>query len=257
MHLVCHPQAEQDRTTNEGDWLVRWSPQQLKQAQTSDKSIREVVEWLASGIRPAFSDVQGSSLETRSLWAQWNALAVEEGVLFRRVETVNGEDSHDQLVVPQSIREEILQFLHNHPSAGHLGHRRTLKRVRQRFYWPGLSRDVEEWCRRCSQCASRKTAGKTLRAPLSTVRTGYPMERIALDIMGPLPATRRGNRYILVIGDYFTKWVEAFAMPDQEARTVAHVLVNEFICRFGTPGYIHTDNGRNFESTLFKELCGL
>lgn len=58
---------------------------------------------------------------------------------------------------------------------------------------------------------------------------GAPMERIALDIMGPLPMTKQGNRYILVIGDYFTKWTEAFAIPDQEAETVAKKLVHEFI----------------------------
>jgi ribosomal protein L21E len=73
--------------------------------------------------------------------------------------------------------------------------------------------------------------------------------------MGPLPVTDRRNRYILVIGDYFTKWVEAFPMQNQEAQTVARVLVNEFICRFGTPEFIHTDQGRNFESALFRELC--
>lgn len=86
---------------------------------------------------------------------------------------------------------------------------------------------------------------------------GAPMERIALDIMGPLPMTKQGNRYILVIGDYFTKWTEAFAIPDQEAETVAKKLVHEFICRLGVLIQLHSDQGRNLESALFSEMAKL
>lgn len=69
--------------------------------------------------------------------------------------------------------------------------------------------------------------------------------------------TDQGNRYILVIGDYFTKWTEAFAIPDQEAETVAKKLVHEFICRLGVPIQVHSDQGRNFESSLFSEMTKL
>ena len=82
---------------------------------------------------------------------------------------------------------------------------------------------------------------------------GCPMERIAIDVLGPLPLTELGNKYVVVIADYFTKWVEALPIPDQEARTIADVLVKEVICRFGVPQLIHSDQGRNFESVLFAE----
>jgi len=82
------------------------------------------------------------------------------------------------------------------------------------------------------------------------------MQRVALDILGPLPETDRLNKYVLVVGDYFTKWTEAFPQPNMEAETVARCLV-EFICRMGVPKYLHTDQGRNFESNLVKELCHL
>jgi hypothetical protein len=78
-----------------------------------------------------------------------------------------------------------------------------------------------------------------------------------MDILGPLPETPRGNRYILVIGDYFTKWQEAFPLKDMEAVSVATVLVNDFVCRFGVPESLHTDQGRNFESAVIKEVCKL
>ena len=80
------------------------------------------------------------------------------------------------------------------------------------------------------------------------------MERIAVDVLGPLPMTDSGNQYILLAQDYFTKWPEAFPVPDQQASTVADVLVNEFFSRFGVPMELHTDQGRNFESELFQEV---
>ena len=86
-------------------------------------------------------------------------------------------------------------------------------------------------------------------------QVGAPMERVALDIMGPLPKTTRGNKYVLVVGDYFTKWIEAYPMPNQEAPTVADILTREFISRYGAPAEIHSDQGRNFESAVFQDVC--
>ena len=78
-----------------------------------------------------------------------------------------------------------------------------------------------------------------------------PMERLAVDVMGPLPES--GNKYLLIAMDYFSKWPEAYALPNQEATMVAEVLVKELVCRFGVPLYIHSDQGRNFESAVFNE----
>lgn len=81
------------------------------------------------------------------------------------------------------------------------------------------------------------------------------MERVAVDIMGPFPRTDRGNRFVLVAMDYFTKWPEAYAIPDQEAETVADALVEGMFSRFGAAEVIHSDQGRNFESAVFSAMC--
>lgn len=83
------------------------------------------------------------------------------------------------------------------------------------------------------------------------------MARIALDIITPLPRSKRDNQYILVIGDHFSRWMEAYPLPNQMAEKVAEKVVNEFIARFGVPLEVHTDQGGNFESDLFKEVCSL
>ena len=92
---------------------------------------------------------------------------------------------------------------------------------------------------------------------MRTYNIGAPMERVALDILGPLPISTMGNKYILVIGDYFSKWTEGYAIADQESPTVARVVVEEFVARFSVPRQIHSDQGRNFESLVFQEMCKL
>ena len=83
------------------------------------------------------------------------------------------------------------------------------------------------------------------------------MERIVVDVLGPLPQSESGNKYLLVVADYFSKWTEAFPMRDQEATTAAEILVREVVSRFGVPLTLHSDQGRNFESTVFSEMCRL
>ena len=86
---------------------------------------------------------------------------------------------------------------------------------------------------------------------------GETMDRVALDILGPVPQTYGGNKYVLVITDYFTRFAEAFAVPDISTKTIAEKMVTQFICRYGIPTQIHTDQGTQFTSELFLELCKL
>ena len=78
-----------------------------------------------------------------------------------------------------------------------------------------------------------------------------------MDILGSLPLTPRGNKFVLVVTDYSTKWTESYAIPNQEATTVAEKLVSEFVCHFGVPREIHSDQGSNFESKVMTEVCKL
>jgi hypothetical protein len=120
-----------------------------------------------------------------------------------------------------------------------------------------MTSDVRRWCKTCDVCARRKAGPGVGKSPLQQSPVGGPLERIAVDIMGPLPMTRNGNKYIMVVGDYFTKWKEAYALPNHTALTVADKLVTEFVCRLGAPKQIHSDQGREFESALFAAMCDL
>ena len=92
---------------------------------------------------------------------------------------------------------------------------------------------------------------------MQIVRSGYPFERIAIVILWEFPITERGNKYVVVICDYFTKLTEWFPMPNMEAVTVVKMIVIEVIARFGIPHQIHSGQSKQFKSILFKELCQL
>ncbi|KAK3895061.1 hypothetical protein Pcinc_001229 [Petrolisthes cinctipes] len=198
-----------------------------------------------------------SAEEDLSYWSRWDLLRLDNGLLERQWETPDGLVKYWQLVVPKKLWSKILNESHNQITSGHLGVKKTLSRLRQRFYWMGIRQEIEEWCRACDVCCAKKGPKKRGCAPLQQYQVRAPMERVTVDIAGPLPRTDKGNRYICVAMDYFTKWPEAYAIPDQEAATVAQVLVDQFFCRFGMPQELHSDQGRNFEPAVFCESCKL
>ena len=118
-----------------------------------------------------------------------------------------------QAIVPLAHRRAILKYAHDLKASGHLGINKTMSKIGQRYYWPGLQNDIKSYIAGCEKCSKRKDPIRTKQAPMQIVRSGYPFERIAIDILGEFPITEKGNKYILVIGDYFTKWTECFPMP--------------------------------------------
>ena len=141
--------------------------------------------------------------------------------------------------------------------AGHFGVNKTSRHIKQRFHWYQMDADFRIYIGKCVQCNKTKDPGKRPKAKMKKYLVGYPLDRLALDIMGPLPLIRDKNKFILVIGDYFTRWMEAYSLPSQHAENIAEKLVHEFISKYGTPYEIHTDQGCNFESQLFQEVLKL
>ena len=125
------------------------------------------------------------------------------GVLFRKQSS--GEIGRRQLIVPKKFRLVVIEELHAGRTAGHFGAERTFRALQERFYWPGYRRSVEVFCASCSPCLSRNHPGRASVPPLGLRVVGFLFERVAIDILGPLKVTDAGNRYALVVGDYFSK----------------------------------------------------
>ncbi|KAJ8390423.1 hypothetical protein AAFF_G00103580, partial [Aldrovandia affinis] len=188
----------------------------------------------------------------RELVRQWNRVVEREGLLYRRTLRPDGGEEVYQLLLPVSLREEVLQQLHQ--GHGHQGVERTTDLVRQRCYWPGLYQDVKDWCKQCDRCALAKPVHPTVRTPMGHLLASRPNQILAIDF-SLLERARDGREQVLVMTDVFSKFTQAVPTRDQRASTVAGVLVREWFYRFGVPARIHSDQGRNFESQLIQQLC--
>ncbi|KAM6975889.1 retrovirus-related Pol polyprotein from transposon 412 [Tautogolabrus adspersus] len=235
-----------------------WTLKQPHTAQKTDPDIAPVLGWMEKGsTRPPWAEIAACSPATKAYWAQWKRLYQRDGVLLRRFYCKEGNVQHSQILLPHTFRKPVMEQMHDGPVGGHFGAERTLTRLKTRYYWYNMRDDVTLWCRTCTSCAAKACPKKTPHAAMGTVRVGAPMERIAVDLMGPLNETDRHNLYILVVQDYFSKWVEAYPVPDMQASTVAEKIVSEWVCRYGAPHSLHSDQGTNFESAVFQGMCEL
>jgi hypothetical protein len=181
---------------------------------------------------------------------------IENGLLYRL--TITGEEDTDvelRLCIPKELRPTILQACHDDITSGHLGETRTYDRVTQRYFWHGISRDIEKYIKACPDCQSRKK-GQYRKPPgfLELTQVEKPWDRVGMDILGPFPVSSRGNRYIIVAVDYVTKWAEAVALPVAGAKQVAEFFVQEVLLRHGAPKKQTTDQGKCFVATMMQRV---
>ena len=181
---------------------------------------------------------------------------IHDGLLYCHFCRTSTLPTKTQLIIPDSMKDTMLQQLHD--QAGHLGISKTTEKVKARFYWPGYEQDIQNWISSCQQCQKRNPPQPAPRAPLGTIKTSHPFEKLSWDIMGPLPTSSKGYQYILVVTDLFSKWVEAFPLHATDSETLARILVDEIVCRYGVPVYLHSDQGANLNSqvilNLYKQL---
>lgn len=182
---------------------------------------------------------------------------VFKGLLYRRYQMTSGK-SFKQLVVPKSLREYVLQVAHDNAMAGHQGIKRTTDRVQEAFFWPGISADIKRYVSSCDKCQKTIPKGKVAPAPLGRMPIiDTPFERVAIDIIGPLtPTSEKGNRYILTMVDFASRYPDAVALPSFDTKTVAEGLLDMFT-RVGLPREILSDRGTSFTSDLMKEITNL
>eukprot|EP00731_Ephydatia_muelleri_P039115 Em1119g1a len=191
------------------------SAEEILNNQREDQDLKTIIEAKMTQTRPPNPKPKtGQCLEQRRLLQLWEHLLLRNGLLYRKC--------IDQ---------------------------KTLQKLKDRFYLPGHWKSVQEWCHTCPACSQRKTPTPKNLAPLQIVTVSSPMQKVAIDILGPLPITLAGNKYILVAADYFSKWIEAYAT------TIARKLLDEMFCRFALPEKLHSDQGRQFEAEVTTQLC--
>ena len=231
-----------------------WTLDDIRESQSRDPVIKEVVTWVAEAKKPAKKQLAGTNKEVRQLLSYWPQLYVKEDILYRRKRPPGKRNYIEQIVVPLTMRQEILGEYHGTIIAGHYGLRKSLGKLCANYWWPGVKRELQRWIQGCEQCQLTKAGGGHGRMPLDQEATGIRFARVALDILTGLQPTSQGNVCIMVIQDYYTKYVRCYPLPDHTAPTCAEALV-KWILIFGMPLTLHTDQGREFESDLWQKLC--
>ncbi|KAL0180472.1 hypothetical protein M9458_022878, partial [Cirrhinus mrigala] len=222
--------------------------------QQADPVIGQILKFWRRGVPPSPAERRQLPKAALVLLRQWDRLVDREGVLHRRVFRSDGGEEGFQLVLPITLRGEVLAQVHQ--GHGHQGIDRTTELVRQRCYWPGLAADVAQWCRECERCQAAKDTQPVVQSFMGHLLAERPNQILAIDFT-LLEPSHSGIENVLVMTDVFTKFTQAVPTRNQRAETVAQVLVSEWFCKFGVPARIHSDQGRSFESSLIQQLCRL
>ncbi|KAL7824273.1 hypothetical protein SRHO_G00342580 [Serrasalmus rhombeus] len=255
--LLCNEDAVPENLDEPEPWpgqpsLPSMTQRDWHDLQRADASLARMIEIMERGVIKETLDVGKEVAEVRLLLREHSKLVLKEGVLYRKIKRPGGETFY-QLVIPQSHRGQAFEGVHD--EVGHMGFERTIELARARFYWPKMTKYVEDKCKTCERCVRRKARAQKA-AKLVNIKVQGPLELVCMDFL-TLEPDSKDIRNILVLTDYFTKYSQAFPTRDQTAKTVATVLWENFISHYGFPRRLHSDQGANFESEVVSELCKL
>lgn len=170
----------------------------------------------------------------------------------------NNLNNSDKIVVLTDEKDisQIIKEFHDNPVGGHQGVARTFNRIKKYYRFSKMLSVIRKYINKCDSCQKNKIR-KLTKCPMRITSTSkVTFEKVYMDVVGPMnPVSYNGYKYILTIEDDLSKFVVAIPMYDQEAKTVAKIFVTNFICIYGVPQSIHTDQGSNFMSALFTEVC--
>lgn len=153
------------------------------------------------------------------------------------------------------MRENILQECHDNPLASHFGTFKTLKRILQKYYWPGVERDTRNYVKNCTVCLQSKHQNKQPFGQMGKMKISTrPWEVISMDLMGPFPRSTKGNEYLFVVCDHFTKYSILVPIRLAKAVKIVEIVEKQIFLTHGVPRTIICDNGKQFISKEFKKL---
>ncbi len=186
--------------------------------------------------------------------ANWDIVDTDaSGLLVRRSRL----DGLPQVLVPESLRPRILRLEQYSQLAGHPGGMRLHHTLRWQYYWPSMALDCYSTVRMCPECAKNRSKDRAHENFLTLFPASGPLEFVAMDILGPLPKSNHGNRYLLVMTDRFSKLTKTATLRTDTALSIAREFCKHWLFSYGPPITLLTDNAQNFSSKLIKETCNI
>jgi hypothetical protein len=186
-----------------------------------------ILNFLKNQVEPEGNELFLSSPGAKSYWINIQMFFLDKHGVLRNTPKKDG--ARTRLVIPVKLRETVIELCHELPSAGHQGTERTFSKIKDKFHWYNMSRDIRTFVLTCEVCSKHKKPTRNARCQMTPYHAGAPMERMHLDFMGPLPKTKKGNEYVLMMVDQFTKWTECIPLPSQTTEITAQAAINEFL----------------------------
>ncbi|CAF1437902.1 unnamed protein product [Adineta ricciae] len=218
-----------------------FSLERIRQEQLNDSQLIRMKQQVISG------DINDQSL------------LVENDVLYKLVQTNHSMTKRKAIYIPATMQDEVIQCFHDHPTAAHFGVNRTWLKMKNTCYWRGMKRDIQTYIKSCDKCARFNISRIKPSGHLNPIESPIgPLEIVSMDFWGPTTEySINGNKYVLVITDYYTKYVVAQPLPDNSAITAAQCFVEQFVFKYGVPRRLITDQGVHFKNELMKKLTTL
>ena len=251
--ISSEPQISGEESTidillqNEPEVAEKTSGDTFSTEQLMDQELKPIILYLKDGTL-----LQDTKL-AKKIIAEATLYAIFDDILYYIGPT---QKETSRVVVPQQLCQKIMQEYHDGHLAGHFSGPRLYKTLVRSWWWPHMYTDAMNYANSCPQCAVVEGMGRRQKPLLQPIVTERPFQIVGVDIM-ELPITARGNRYVIVFQDLFTKWPIVFPTPDQKAERIARLLVEEIVPIFGVPEAILSDQGTNLLSFLMKDICKL
>lgn len=216
----------------------------------------DIINFTLDNLDNWYQNLRDKILQHSEKYPQWK---VENDRVYKQISTntpLASNESEWKELVPDCQRSKIMSIYHDQPTSAHLGFFKTLARVQQFYYWPKMRRDILKYVRSCVVCNAQKMPNKSQMGLMgSEKKVKYPWQIISVDIMGPLPRSSKGNSYLLVVADWFTKYTLLLPMRKAIASTIVKFMENEVFLVYGVPQFIICDNGSQLAGTQFKRFA--
>lgn len=225
--------------------LPRRSASDIREAQMNDPNIKPIIE--------IFESTNPDDDELLQRWTHRGYL-LNNGVLYRYSPEPENDAEGAQLVIPSDEQQQVMEDYHTDRTAGHYGYHKTLARITSRYFWSGMRKDITNFVAKCVMCQRYKATNLKPAGLIQSTASRKRFEIIAIDLFGPLPATKEGFRHIFIIEDLASRWIELYPLKEATAEQCAKTLLNEVLMRFGIPRRIISDHGPQFISAVIQKL---
>jgi hypothetical protein len=236
--------------------IVSFDMQVIVKLQREDETLKPFFEYILEGTLPT------DDKAARKLMLEATDYVIDDDTLYHlyypRGKGHMPDRQIKQLVVPMTLRDDVLRSFHDSPLAAHQGADRMYAAIRQRYFLVTMYKDTQAFARSCLKCQESNPDLHGSKALLKPLPVGETWSRLHIDVCGPFTkSVPDGYSFLLVVTCAFSKWVEAFCLKTQTAEEIAWLLYSEIFCRFGAPRSLMSDRGSVFMSELVTELCRL